>query len=278
MKNYILFFPIIFLLCLTSCDKVTNVRQTSVVKPTSRKILLEEYTGHQCGNCPNAAKVAEQLEAKYGDKLIVVAVHAGFFARLNSTFITSYTCQVGNDWNSTTGFGVESAGNPNGMVNRKNYAENGLIHNEKKWGTTVSLASADIEFCDIFLNVNYNSATRNINTSVKTKFKRSYPNNTKLSVVFIEDSIVGPQKDYSLAPNPDLVPNYIFTHMLRGDINGSWGVTLKNAPIKFSDSVSVSYPNFNLNAKFVDKNVSIVAFVYDATTKEVLQVEKVKIK
>ena len=30
--------------------------------------------------------------------------------------------------------------------------------------------------------------------------------------------------------------------------------------------------------KFKDKNVSVVAFVYDATTREVLQVEKVKIK
>jgi hypothetical protein len=94
--------------------------------------------------------------------------------------------------------------------------------------------------------------------------------------VFTEDSIVGPQKDYT--KNPDIVHEYEFMHMLRGSINGSWGADLKAAPIKYQDSIMTSYPNFVLDTKFVDKNVSVVAFVYDAVTREVLQVEKVKIR
>ncbi|MDX2173594.1 MAG: Omp28 family outer membrane lipoprotein [Bacteroidota bacterium] len=279
MKKIILVFVSILSISIVSCDKVSHAAQTSEVKPNTRNILLEDYTGHQCGNCPNAARVAEQLQAKYGDKLIVIAVHAGFFTRLNTEFVTSYTCQAGNDWDASTGgFGVSAAGNPNGMVNRKNYADNGLIQKETKWATTVSLASSDIEFCDLFLTTSYDALTRKLNTSVKTKFRRSYPNNTKLCVVFTEDSVIGPQKDYSLAPNPDVIHDYEFMHMLRGSINGSWGETLKNAPIKYQDSVTLSYPNFALEPKFKDKNVSVIAFVYDATTREVLQVEKAKIK
>jgi hypothetical protein len=67
-------------------------------------------------------------------------------------------------------------------------------------------------------------------------------------------------------------------HVLRGSINGSWGDNLRSAPIKYNDSTTISYSNFALDTKFVDKNVSVVAFVYDATTKEVIQVEKVKIR
>lgn len=277
MKTLIAYSGILLGLIFISCDKIKDAPENSTIKPNTRKILLEDYTGHQCGNCPAAAGVAEELSKKYGDKLILIAVHAGFFTRLNSEFVTSYTCTTGNDWDAASGFGISaSAGNPNGMINRKNYADNGRIQKETKWSTSVSLASQDVEFCDMFLSAGYDPTTRKLNTTVKTKFRRSYPNNTKLCVVFTEDSIIGPQKDYRR--NPDVIEEYEFMHMLRGSINGSWGADLKAAPIKYQDSVIVSYPNFSLDSKFVDKNVTVIAFVYDAISKEVLQVEKVKIR
>ncbi|WP_317899747.1 Omp28 family outer membrane lipoprotein [Aurantibacillus circumpalustris] len=276
MKKLIAYSIIAISIIVASCDKIKVAPQNTTAKPNTRKILLEDYTGHQCGNCPAAAGVAENLSEKYGDKLIVIAVHAGFFTKLNSTYVTSYTCEAGNDWDASTGFGISGgAGNPNGMINRKNYADNGRIQKETKWSTSVSLASNDIEFCDLTLNANYDAVNRKLNTTVKTKFRRHYDNKTKISVVLTEDSIIGPQKDYS--KNPDLVPNYTFMHLLRGSINGSWGADLLSSA-KYQDSVIVSYPNFSINPKFVDKNVSVVAFVYDDVTKEVLQVEKVKIR
>ncbi|MCE3229845.1 MAG: outer membrane protein Omp28 [Bacteroidetes bacterium] len=274
------FIPLFFVAAsalVVSCDKVSFANQDTAIKVNTRKVLIEDYTGHQCGNCPNAAKVAESLHEKYGDKVVIIAVHAGFFTKLNSEFPTSYTCQAGNDWDSQNGgFGVSAAGNPNGMINRKNYNETGLIQKETKWAASVSQAAQDIEFCDLTLSTSYDETSRKLTTNVKTKFRRSYPNNTKLCVVFTEDSIIGPQKDYT--KNPDVVHHYEFMHMLRGSINGSWGANLKAPPIKYNDSVMVSYPNFVLDAKFKDKNVSVVAFVYDAISREVLQVEKIKIR
>ena len=45
-----------------------------------RKILLEDYTGHKCPNCPEAAVEAHNLKLAYGDSLVIMAVHAGVFA------------------------------------------------------------------------------------------------------------------------------------------------------------------------------------------------------
>jgi hypothetical protein len=66
--------------------------------------------------------------------------------------------------------------------------------------------------------------------------------------------------------------------MLRTGINGSWGNTLKGSPIAGNDTVRTAYKDFSLDASFNDKHVSVVVFAYDATTREVLQVEKVKIR
>lgn len=49
-------------------------------------------------------------------------------------------------------------------------------------------------------------------------------------------------------------------------------------PILANDSVSTSFNNFSINSIFNDKQLYLVGFVSDATTREVLQVEKVKIR
>jgi thiol-disulfide isomerase/thioredoxin len=43
----------------------------------TRRVLLEDFTGHTCNNCPAAAVIAEGLQTFYGeDQLILVGVHA----------------------------------------------------------------------------------------------------------------------------------------------------------------------------------------------------------
>jgi len=258
---------------VVGCDKVERpVEQTPTIV-SNRKVLLEEYTGHQCGNCPAAAEVAEKLKEQYGDKLIVLSVHAGFFARTSSSkYPTSYTTTASVDWDK---FFIGNAGNPNGMVNRKNYNENGLVQTQSKWPTTVSLAMKDVYFMDLFITSKYFEDSRILNTSVKAKFVRGYSNNVKLSVVLAEDSIVSPQLDYRA--DPDYIPNYVFRYVLRGEINGTWGSDLKSSPIYYNDSTTVNFNNYTVDPKIKTNHAYIIAFAYDANTREVLQVEKVKI-
>lgn len=272
---------ITLVLLFASCDKVTNPIQNRSTTATDtvkyiRKVLLEDYTGHTCGNCPPAAAQAEALTEAYPDKVIAIAVHAGSFAKTKAGYTTSYTTTAGNDWNGSSGFNIsEGAGNPNGLVNRKAYDGSNLIQGITKWPTSVDQALKDTYVLGFTLQPTYDAATRNLNTTVKAKFKTAYSSNTTITLVLTEDSIIGPQTDYS--KNPDKIPDYVFMHMLRGDINGSWGTLLKAAPIAANDTVTVSFSNFAVNPAFKDKNLYVVAFVSDAITKEVLQAEKAKL-
>lgn len=45
------------------------------------KILFEEYTGHRCTNCPAGHQEINRLLTEYGDDLVVVAIHSGYFAQ-----------------------------------------------------------------------------------------------------------------------------------------------------------------------------------------------------
>jgi thiol-disulfide isomerase/thioredoxin len=263
------------LIALASCDKIKDPIQNSGTVESKRKVLLEDYTGHTCGNCPPAAEVAEKIYENQNGKVVTIAVHAGFFSKVKgSNYPTSYTTTAGNDWDK---FFIGNSGNPNGMVNRKNYQDNGLVHNHSKWASTVALGLADIHYVDLEIKTNFNSLTRKLNTTVSAIFEKRYANNTLLSVVLIEDSVIGPQTDYRLSGN-DRIPNYVFMHMLRDAINGTWGTSLKKAPIAYRDSVTLSFTDFAVRSNYKEKNLSVVAFVYDEKSYEVLQVEKVKLK
>lgn len=261
---------------LTACDKIKNPVQSPVsggsapATTEKRKVLLEDYTGHTCGNCPAAAEVAENLQKKNESQLVVVAVHAGFFSKTNGLYPASYTTAASVEWDKTF---IGTAGNPNGMVNRKNYQNNGLVTNQSKWPTTTNLAMADTNFVKLTLVPAYDAATRMLSVDVTAKFLQNYRNKTSITLVLIEDSVIGPQTDYRVSP--DMVSNYVFMHMLRVEINGTWGTSLKPTAALKNDEIKKTFSSFAVNTAFVDKHLSLVGFISDEITREVIQVEKV---
>lgn len=263
----------LLLLLLSSCDKIDKPLQNYVPPEVpQRKVLLEDYTGHTCGNCPSAAEVAANLEKKYGSELVVVAVHAGYFSKTSSSYPNSYTTTAGNAWNDHY-LGI-SASYPIGILNRKNYGD-GITAAPSKWASVAELGFKDDFVMDLDILPQYNSSARSLNVDVKAKFHKSYNSDVMVSVLLLEDSIIGPQTDYRFSPSK--ISDYVFMHMLRTTLNGTWGTELKAAPASAQDSTVVSFNNFAVDTAYNAKNLSIVAFTFDKNTREVLEVEKAKI-
>lgn len=298
MKKLISISAILIVIGFTACDRIKNpivkknvligsnfVTKNNFLYSNSKKTLLEDYTGAQCLNCPAAAVVAGNLATTYTPNLVVVAVHAGSFAKPYATYTADYRTDAGDIWTGSTGFNIQA--NPNGMVNRTNYASNGLVNTQTKWTTTSSLAQNDPFVVKLDVTTNYDTVIGALNTDVTAIFKTAYPDPIKISIIVTEDGIIGKQKDGSTE-----IEEYEFEHVMRGAINSEWGENLTLGAKAANDTVKYSYPNFNLKGMIYhcksplqdkpivvnDKHVSVIVFVYKASTKEVLQVEKVKIR
>lgn len=79
MRKYV---NILFALLLTvSCSEVDEGdRYVELPKvEIKRNVLVEEYTGQMCTNCPDAHRQLVGLQQQYGGQLISVAIHAGGF-------------------------------------------------------------------------------------------------------------------------------------------------------------------------------------------------------
>jgi len=281
----LLFFLSVFY--LVNCDKVKYPRvkteqylgnnfleKDNYTLSGIKKVLLEDYTGHTCGNCPKAAAKAEELLNIYKDTLIVVAVHAGSFAEPTPSYPADYRTPAGTDWDNF--FGISAAGLPKGMINRKGYPTTTHIYSYTQWASVIPSLIRTSPSVIIKMKTQYDTVNRVLNVLHNIKFQQNFSNDIYLNTIIIEDSIVGKQKDYSVYP--DDVENYVFHYMLRGALNGSWGVLAKSAPINANDSITKNIIGFYVNPAFNDKKLYVVSFLYDKVTKEVIQCEKVKIR
>ena len=62
-----------------------------------KRVLVEDFTAHQCGNCPAAAIIAENIAANYADRVSVMAIHAGNLANTDDDhFDTDWTTEEGD--------------------------------------------------------------------------------------------------------------------------------------------------------------------------------------
>ncbi|MCA6437635.1 MAG: Omp28-related outer membrane protein [Bacteroidetes bacterium] len=268
----------------TSCDKIndpvqnaTNQPEGPVTQTLVRKVMMEDYSGHKCGNCPRAGAVLKNLYKDNPNTIVPIVIHSGNFAKADAvgTYTYEFRTPVGNDWSSSAGFNIGAY--PSGIINRKDFG-GGLTVGETSWASNFGLAKNDPYILGLTLTRNYIETTKALLVDVKAKFKISHNNNVKLNVILTEDSIISPQTDYDLPSGSQTKFDYVHMYVLRASLNGSWGQTLKNTPILPNDSLIINLPSYTLDNKFVPKNISIVAFAYDEVTREVLQVEKIKLK
>ncbi|MPM39053.1 hypothetical protein SDC9_85684 [bioreactor metagenome] len=242
-----------------------------------RKILLEDYTGHQCPNCPGAAIIAHQLMEMYPEQIVLVTVHAGYFANLASpNYMTDFRCTTGNDLN--TYFGVDLIGNPNGTINRKEFSGSCIVGPDD-WSSKISELLLNAPDADINIVRTFNEGTSEVDLTANVDFLNNFSNPVMISAYLTEDSIVDYQKnnDPAIGTTPDIA-DYVHMHVLRGSINGTWGDTLSATGASAGTQLSKQFDYTVSNANWNKDHMHIVVFIYDATTLEVIQTEEIKLK
>jgi hypothetical protein len=276
-KSYVLIILLTGFL-LQSCDKLKEPYRTlkenneDTTTMNVRKVLLEDYTGHLCVNCPTATETSHILEKAYGGKLILMAVHAGNLAvPSDPPFTTDYTSPAGEEWYNT--FGIYA--NPLGLVNRRPFHGN-LIIGADLWASAVDTLIHNAPDALITIENSFSASNNKLTTVISTKFKTLLPGTFTLNACITEDSLISAQKnnDTLVGPVP-VITNYVFMDVLRGTINGNWGEVLTSS-IDTSQVYKKTYV-FTFSTSWVPKNCSVVGFVYNSDTKEIIQTEKTKV-
>jgi hypothetical protein len=284
----------ILLICLAlfttayfiSCDKIHDpvmVTQppvdTGTVDSTVkvRKILVEEFTGHKCGNCPAATRyIYQTLVPTYKEQLVVMAVHAGSYAypETGNCYTDDFRTPDGNTYDLAANFGMSGAGEPDAMINRKGYPGNHVLY-KPQWNDSISKIVTVAPDAWITIENTFDNSSRMAVVKVKTEFLNSLVGDYKLCVAITEDSIVACQIDYSLPAGHQDDSTYTHRHMFRGTLNTAFGNFLASDPVQNS-TLEKTY-SYSVPAAFNASHCNIVAYVFKDSNYEVIQADEEKL-
>lgn len=220
-----------------------------------KKVLLKDFTGVRCVNCPRASELAHQLQETYGDQLIVMSVHAGFLAIPMGDF-PDFRTDEGTSWYNS------HSSNPLGAIDRTMLLT-GYDLQDSQWEDAVSTAVEEEQTVEINVQNSFDDASRTVTTYVNALALTELSGNLALTVCLVEDNIVGKQ---AIQGGTD--DSYVHRHVFRGTLNGADGQDIQLTTDEYySASCSMVLPdNYNVD------NCSIVAYVYDnSDNKKILQ-------
>ena len=246
MKKNI-FFLLLSLPLLFSCsDIIPEGERYEELPPVEakRNILIEDFTGQTCSNCPDAHQVISDLQTLYGEHVIAVAIHAGHFGIAegsNPNFVGLMQSE-GNTY--ATHWGVETY--PAGIINRTS----GLLKHTE-WAAYARQALEEEAMIDIQLDckVTEDSTRIYINTVISSNMEMK---GNKLQLWITESNINAVQQH-----GGTLNRNYLHNHVYRASVNGLWG-----------EEANIPYSNVHyipLRENWDIENLSVVAFVYNDT-------------
>lgn len=222
MKRFFLLATII--MGLTACSNIDEDERLIYVEPAevNRPVLIEDFTGQACVNCPNATAAIHELQETYGEEnVIAVAIHCGPFAHLRSNmgnaFLSDLGTKLGDEyythWNIEAQPGVKiNRGAP--IYDTNQYAA--AVANELKKTSTVHFDA--VEFSNNAVLVDMSSSDRV---------------EGRLQVWIVEDSINAkdPQTKYQqFMPDGSRRQDYVHNHVFRASLtNDAYGepVTLE---------------------------------------------------
>ena len=249
---------VIIIISLVSCEEIPP---TITPCQTNRVVLVEEFTGVSCVNCPTGADKLELLSTQNPGKIISVGIHAGYFSTPSSTNLYhELRCADGINLEAT--YLGPVSGYPSATINRKIFdGENELPTNLTKWAGYINTEICNRPIAELSATSTYNSqdstASVTVNMTPSTYFIDALPENLALTIMITENNIIG----YQLTPSgPD--SNYVHKHVLRDiittDYTGDVLITKGNVLSPQQKTIS----DYKIPAGWDPDNCYIIAFIH----------------
>lgn len=219
---------------------------------TDRTVLIEQFTGAGCGYCPGGAnRIAQAVDGR--DDYIWITHHAGFG-----------TDDLSNPSSSqmTWFYGSNSTYAPAMMFDRTHFDANepGPVMGVGDVATITSFLNAALQVpCFLELDMSgiaYDKNSRAISGNVSGQFAGVSPQNARITIYLVEDSIVMRQANYDIGAYDN---NYVHMRTARATLTDAWGDA-----VTIGDDGSFSFPvNHTLATNHKDWRCRLVAVVYN---------------
>ncbi|MDR0507056.1 MAG: Omp28-related outer membrane protein [Dysgonamonadaceae bacterium] len=218
MKLNLLSF-ICILLATVRVSTVATAQQHVTIEGQKKNILLEEFTGIHCGNCPDGHKIANNLVSAQSGTVYTIAIHSGHFA-IPSAGEPDYRIPEGEAID--TYFGVNTNyGYPSGMINRRQLPSSYIL-NRSAWTKAAKAVHSEDSPVNLWMSAAFDGSSRQLTVEVEAYYTADSDSAENfLHVAITQTDIKGPQSGGLVGDD------YIHRHQLKAYITPVWGDTIK---------------------------------------------------
>lgn len=226
-----------------SCDDISENERLLPVGTTEaqRSVLLEEFTGQRCTNCPDGHEAVHEILKIYPENAIPVCIHA-------SSLSINEPSGLANDEGAEYYKAQNNPALPAGVINRAT----GTLTSDT-WMTKVSEVIGIPTTLIIDLKAELDDAGENIKVTTNLTAGENISGNLQLWVV--EDGIVARQLDHGT-----MKTDYVHDHVFRGTVNGLWGEPINIAALSAPEKREYTVAVKNI---WNPDNLTIVGFIYN---------------
>lgn len=267
------------LLLFASCDKIAEDEyvvfagasgtwyDSQANIPTEQRAFVEKYTGVRCVNCPNADIVLHDLGEKYGDQLIIAAVHVpnNFGKPIHGE--QDLRTEKGSTWFNT--FFSPSQNLPSALLNRTKADETSLdiIDPQARFDDKIDaiLTSAS----QVGMTMACAKDGNLYNAEVHIQFNQTISDPLTLTLLIVEDKIYTTQQSRT-ADGIIEIENYEQNHVLRDIVTDAWGIDVV-ADGNQGTKRMILLP-FEINEAWNPTNCHLIAFVSNKATRQIINV------
>jgi hypothetical protein len=253
------FIYILFLTILFSCEsRLVTVPEFEPIE-SERKVLLEEMTGVSCPNCPKATTEIEALKALYGKKVIPVAIHGIFLSWPTDESKYDFRNEFSQLLETTYAPGTSK---PAALINRAipGGASSAVLQSPDLWGNYIEEQLNIAPKVNIELEVEYDNSSRVLNLDIGITANENINEETKLSVMILENKIIDAQEDLN-----EIIEDFEHNHVLRTMLTPFDGEVIFNGLDKgaiFNKDYRFLVPEDD--SLWKAENIEIVVFVHES--------------
>ncbi|MCQ2343351.1 MAG: Omp28-related outer membrane protein [Paludibacteraceae bacterium] len=204
--------------CANNAQTIVTYDNTKLevsTEVTKRNAVIEEYTGINCGYCPEGHKIVNDIMKEYPGQVFGINIHCGGYAA------NTYTTTEGDAY---LRIATDLEGFPAGSINRHTFSGMYALNRGAFKSNSKKIIAMDAPV-NLAATAEIEQATRTLTVKVKGFFTTVQELATNSLYVFVlQDNVIGPQGGAS--GNPEQVVEggqYRHMHMLRTCITGTWG-------------------------------------------------------
>lgn len=243
-------------IAVTPSTPVDTTGTDTVVKPITRTVLVEEFSGQLCVNCPAATESLEAMQEAIGgtERVTIVSIHAGQNMMLaigeaqgQQMGVQGLATDFGEQLFSRYGLTSE----PNAVIDRR-----GGVVSQPQWLTSILTNLTRETNVALSAQASYDEGSNTISVNVSGRATQAFAG--KIHVWLAEDSIVSMQR----LPN-GYDYNHVFNNIFRVSATPIDG---DNVNVAQTDVMNPVYStSVTVKDAWRPENMKVIVFVDDAS-------------